>query len=292
MTFSDTVRAELCDEQLKSACCRRALLFGMLAARAYPMPTGDGISLNIRDSRVAALARHLISEQLGREANERRRTDAVAASALLFSSRVAHEFLTALESGTLTLPEKCQNCRRLFLRGLFLGAGRVSITQGNCLLELSLGDRRPAMLEFLRGFELAPKSVDRRKEKLLYFRQSGAIEDFLALIGANHAVFTLMDQKIAAGIRNDANRAANCDANNIDKSTSAAHRQIALIRRLIEENKLSSLPPELADTARTRIEYEALSLGQLAAIHRPPLTKSGLNHRLARIMELAEGLLD
>lgn len=290
MTFSATVRRELTADMPKSACCRRALLFGLLAVRGKR--AGERISLTVKDTAVRELCTHLISEQLGREASLVRRTDAVAAYALLFSSGSALSFLTDADAGKLSIPEKCGSCRRLFLRGVFLGGGRVSDSQGNFLLEIACGERREYIADLLSSFGLEPKSANRRGEKLLYFRQSGAIEDFLALVGANSAAFSLMDRKIAAGIRNEANRMANCDANNIDKSTSAAHRQVALIRRLIDENKLSFLPPELVDTARTRVEYPSLSLGQLAAVMQPPLTKSGLNHRLARIMELCENLLD
>lgn len=290
MSFSATVRSELASDIPKSVCCRRALLFGILAVRGRQ--TERKISLTVKDTAVRELCSHLISEQLGREADIVRRTDAVAAYALVFSSGGALDFLRDADRGELKIPEKCGTCRRMFLRGVFLGAGRVSDSQGNFLLEIACGERRELFADLLSSFDLTPKSADRRGEKLLYFRQSGAIEDFLALIGANSAAFSLMDRKIAAGIRNEANRMANCDANNIDKSTSAAHRQVALIRRLIEENKLSFLPPELVDTARARVEYPSLSLGQLAAVMQPPLTKSGLNHRLARIMELCENLLD
>ena len=290
MSFSATVRSELTADLPKSACCRRAMLFGLLAVRGKR--TGEKISLTVKDTAVRELCSRLITEQLGREASLVRRTDAVAAYALVFSSGNALNFLIAADEGELNIPEKCGNCRRMFLRGMFLGGGRVSDSQGNFLLEVACGERRALFADLFISFDLAPKCADRRGEKLLYFRQSGAIEDFLALIGANTAAFSLMDRKIAAGIRNEANRMANCDANNIDKSTSAAHRQVALICRLIDENKLSFLPPELVDTARARVEYPSLSLGQLAAVMQPPLTKSGLNHRLARIMEICENLLD
>lgn len=290
MSFSATVRDELIEEMPKSACCRRALLFGLLAVRGRL--SGDKISFTVKDTSVRELCSHLVLEQFNREASLVRRTDAVASYALVFSSGNARAFLSEADAGELKIPQKCGNCRRMFLRGVFLGGGRVSDSQGNFLLEIACGERRGVFADLFASFGLEPKSTNRRGENLLYFRQSGAIEDFLALIGANTAVFSLMDRKIAAEIRNGANRVANCDANNIDKSTSAAHRQVALIRRLIEENKLSFLPPELVDTARARVEYPSLSLGQLAQTVQPPLTKSGLNHRLARIMELCEKLLD
>ena len=92
--------------------------------------------------------------------------------------------------------------------------------------------------------------------------------------------------------RPDANRLANCDANNIDKTIAASMRQTEWIQRLIDENKISFLPPELEATARLRLQYPGLSLVQLAAIADPPMTKSGLNHRLKKIMSAAAELLN
>jgi DNA-binding protein WhiA len=144
----------------------------------------------------------------------------------------------------------------------------------------------------LETLALSPKESDRRSEKLLYFRDSTSIEDLFTHMGITQATFAVMDKKIERGMRNDANRLANCDANNISKAIAVSMRQTELIRRLIEENKISFLPPKLEKTARLRLEYEGLSVGQLAEMENPPLTKSGLHHRLEKITELAETLLE
>ena len=131
----------------------------------------------------------------------------------------------------------------------------------------------------------------RRRERVVYFRNSTAIEDFFATIAATSATFDIINSKIHRDMRNDANRIANCEMNNINRAVDAARKHIDTIERLIEANKLSFLPPELEKTALFRIENKELSLSQLAAASSPPISKSGLNHRLKKIMEIAEQLL-
>lgn len=292
MSFSSTVKEELCALPMKRQCCRRALLLGAMAARADLV--GDRLRLRVGGDALHTLLSHLVTEQFGRDPVLRQRQDAVAARALSFSSPAAASALTDLLSAPdgAQVPEKCPGCRPAFLRGVFLAAGRLSDPEKGYLLELSCGDRRDFIHRVLLSCGFSPKSADRRRERLLYFRDSTAIEDILTYMGATQATFSIMDSKIAREMRNDANRQANCDANNIGKTISAAQRQVDIIRRLRDENKLSFLPQELVNTALARLEHSDLSLGQLAAVVSPPMTKSGLNHRLAKIMEYAEGLLD
>ena len=169
------------------------------------------------------------------------------------------------------------------------GYGREVFT----VVEIALYDPAPRLtLAPGETLALSPKATDRRAERILYFRDSTSIEDLFTHMGITQATFAVMDKKIERGMRNDANRLANCDANNISKAISVSMRQTELIRRLIEENKISFLPPKLEATARLRLQYEGLSVGQLAEMATPPLTKSGLHHRLEKITELAEALLE
>ncbi len=294
MSYSAEVKASLCTEMPKHPCCRRALLSGLLFSRGEA-DAKDCVTLTLAGEELLCCASHLIREQCGREAKRIRRTDAVAADALFFVSGTAAAYLHALCGSTDGGPlyeERCSGCGGAFLRGFFLGAGHLRDPKKSYGLAFSCGERREAAAAFLRSFGLAPKYADRRRERLLYFRDSESIEEILTRIGATQTAFSLMDRKIEAGMRNEANRLANCDANNIDKSIAASHRQIEVIRRLVEANKLSFLPPELVETAKARLENEDLSLGQLAARMQPPITKSGLNHRLTHILQLAEHLLE
>ena len=139
------------------------------------------------------------------------------------------------------------------------------------------------------GIEL--KSTTRRSESLLYTKNSTAIEDFLALAELNDAAFEVMNLKIARALKNDANRLRNFDTVNISKAVDAANYQYTLIHSLYEKNLLSNLPDELVSTAKMRLENPDMSLSQLAMHSVPPLTKSGVSHRMVKIVKLAEEIL-
>ena len=292
MSFTEVVKNEICIALMKKTCCRRALLFGMLLMRG--ICEGDVVYLQINDTHVRELAVSLVSEQFGRECRIVRRKDTVAATTLTFVSSNAAAKIRSAENldPQKTIDEKCTNCRRFFLCGAFLACGRVCDPAKQYLLEFSCRDRREFLQAFLQAMGLYPKSTDRRAEKLLYFRDSTSIEDLLTLMGVTQATFTVMDKKIEHGMRNDANRVANCDANNIEKTISASRRQTELIQRLIKENKISFLMPELEQTARLRLQYPDMTVAQLAVMAEPPLTKSGLHHRLQKITDLANTLLE
>ena len=113
------------------------------------------------------------------------------------------------------------------------------------------------------------------------------IEDILSVIGANQAYFILVNGKIEREIRNNENRATNCETRNIAASVDAAQKQITAIEKLKSEDKFDSLPQSLKETAEMRILYPSLPLSELAGKFAPPLTKSGLNNRLKKILELA-----
>ena len=142
----------------------------------------------------------------------------------------------------------------------------------------------------LRECGFPPKNVSRNGSCVTYFKQSDQIEDFLTLIGAPVAAMRIMSAKLEKGIRNSVNRRLNCDSANLDKAVEAAQSQGAAIRRLEASGRLERLPDKLRETAALRLEYPELSLSELAETFDPPVTKSCLNHRLRKLVELAEGL--
>ncbi|MBQ8175353.1 MAG: DNA-binding protein WhiA [Clostridia bacterium] len=292
MSFTEVVKNEIQTGLGKKPCCRRALLFGMMLMRG--VTEGDTVFLELNSTHLREFAATLVLEQFGRECREGKRKGTVDSRMISFVSTNAAAKIRSAENLMPKKPveEKCSSCRRSFLAGVFLACGRVTDPEKQYLLEFSCRERRDFLRGFLEENGLFPKSSDRRGEKLLYFRDSTSVEDVLTLIGVTHATFTVMDKKIEHGMRNDANRLANCDANNIGKAISAARRQVELIRRLIDENKISFLPPELEQTARLRLQYEDMSVAQLAYKADPPLTKSGLHHRLRKIADLAYSLLN
>ena len=122
---------------------------------------------------------------------------------------------------------------------------------------------------------------------MLYFKHSEAIEDLLTLLGAPMAALELMNAKVEKEVLNSVNRRLNCDEANLDKTVNAALSQLSAIRRLRESDKLDSLSPKLREAARLREEHPELNLSQLGALAVPPVTKSTLNYRMKKLLELA-----
>jgi len=194
----------------------------------------------------------------------------------------------ALHINFAMLEEEC--CRASFLRGCFFAGGSITDPAKRYHLELTSSHLQASReLEvLLRENGYPPKSVGRNSSFVTYFKQSDQIEDFLTLIGAPVAAMRIMSTKLEKGIRNSVNRRLNCDSANLDKAVEAAQSQGAAIRKLEETGRLRKLPDKLRETAALRLEYPELSLSELAEIFDPPVTKSCLNHRLRKLVELAE----
>ncbi len=290
MAFLNEIKEEICKTPPKSPCCRRTMLLGMLAARGKK-DEGQYIKLRLADATAATLAERLIREQFGRQAEMLPKIHGGRNCVLQFESPVASRFVEELTGKFLTDPlaKQCPHCATYFLRGVFLAAGRITDPAKAYHLEISLDDRAKYMMPFLnREYNLALKYTERRAERLLYLKDSSLVEEFMTLLGINEAAFRFMNCKIEKQFRNEANRRTNCEAGNIARSVSAAQKTVRAIERLAADKLLSSLPEELESVARIRIEHPEASLVQLAGMMTPPLTKSGINHRLQKVLDYAK----
>ncbi len=176
------------------------------------------------------------------------------------------------------------------MRGALLFGGSVTDPEKRYHLELTTSHTQASreMTALLTEMGFEPHSVMRSGNAVIYFKQSEHIEDFLTTIGAPVAATDIMTAKVDKSIRNDTNRAMNCDMANINKTLNAAESQIEAIEKLRRSGKLELMPDKLKETALLRIAHPELPLSQLAAKHDPALTKSCLNHRLRKILEIAE----
>lgn len=278
MSFTLDVKKELAAVVTKSACCRRMISEGLLLCAA---PTAEGASLSVTvcDAAVIEVIDHALRERFRRGGVELRN-----------AGRVATWSLPELPSiGASYRPNiVCEHCLSAFLRGVFLACGTVnSPSAADYHAELLLGDATRARVVRIALEELGcePRVIDRPHGVGLYFKSSDSIEALLVGTGATSSAFTLMNSRIERTIRNDENRATNCVAKNIAKAVAASRRQIEAITALESAGLLCKLGEDIGLTARLRAEHPYASLAELAALHEPPITKSGLNHRLAKILE-------
>ena len=143
------------------------------------------------------------------------------------------------------------------------------------------------LLALLRELEFSAKYVCRKGTHVIYLKESEQIADCLTLMGAQSASLEMLGVKVLKSIRNDVNRAANCETANIGKTVAAAMAQVQAVRRLSETGVLDTLPESLQKLAALRVENPDLSLRELGALCDPPLTRSGVNHRLQRLLDAA-----
>ena len=295
-SFSYKAKSEVCRAVVQRLCCSRAECYGVLLYCNTFTP-GE-VRIITENPEFAGRLSKLFNRAFGIHFD--RVPEDLEASKLIFQitdrekmtkiintlgydpkqSLVAHVNFGMLE-------DEC--CRTAFLRGAFLAGGSVTDPEKRYHLELATAhqqaSREVSALLVEMGF--LPHTVLRGGNSVIYFKQSEHIEDFLTTIGAPAAATDIMTAKVDKSIRNGANRAANCDIANVNKTINASESQITAIGRLRLEGKLEKLPEKLKETADLRLEFPELSLQQLAEKHEPPLTKSCLNHRLRKIMELA-----
>ena len=195
----------------------------------------------------------------------------------------------ALHINFAVVEEEC--CRASFFRGAFLAGGSVTDPRKGYHLELATSHRGVSreVPVLLAEMEFQPKSAQRKGNSITYFKQSEHIEDFLIAIGAPLTAMEVMNAKLEKSLRGGVNRRVNCDSANLDKAVDAALLQVEAIQRYSAIHGLDALPDKLRETARLRAENPELTLAQLAALCDPPVTKSCLNHRLRKLMELAKG---
>lgn len=188
------------------------------------------------------------------------------------------------------LEDEC--CRTSFLRGAFLAGGSVTDPEKRYHLELTTShaqaSREMSALLVEMGFQ--PRHVMRSGNSVTYFKQCEHIEDLLTTIGAPAAAVEMMTTKLEKEMVNKANRAMNCDMANVNKTLDAAAEQCMAIEILRDAGRLGLLPKQIRETALLRLQYPELSLGQLAERCSPPVTKSCINHRMRKIMEIARDL--
>lgn len=188
------------------------------------------------------------------------------------------------------LEEEC--CRSAFLRGVFFAGGSITDPAKRYHLELTTSHMQVSreLDVLLRECGYPPKSVSRNGSFVTYFKQSHQIEDFLTLIGAPVAAMNVMTAKMEKDLRNSVNRRLNCDSANLDKAVGAAQEQLEAIRKLEVAGILEKQPEKLRQTASLRAANPELTLSELAEEFDPPVTKSCLNHRLRKLVELAKNL--
>ena len=299
MSFSSEAKKEIAASLPDKLCCRLAQLYGMLeCGHAF---TEKEVSIQTELPEVAEVYTRLLQRLCGVAAPV---LDVVKRRKPLHLSLVAERAArkTVLERFGHTGQEvslrlnramlDCDGCARAYLRGAFLACGAVTEPEHDYHLEWSVPHYNFSrdLLALLREEGFPAKAVTRGGAYVVYIKESERIEDCLTYLGAQKAALEMMGVKMVKSIRNDTNRRINCENANIDKTVQAAAAQLEAVRRIEENGGLTILPEEVREVARLRWDNPDMSLRDLGAALTPPLSRSGVNHRLKRIVEFAEKL--
>ncbi len=299
MSFSSEAKKEIAAEMPDKLCCRTAQAYGMLQC-GHAFSTAE-VSLQTESAEIADVYDRLVSRicSVPRPARDtlRRRTTlhqsdipdpAHRLAVLEHFGHSAGEVSLRLNRANLD----CDACARAYLRGAFLVCGAVTDPERDYHLEFALPHYNLSrdLLTLLREVDFPAKSTTRGGNYIVYIKGSEAIEDCLTYLGATKASLEMMGVKMVKSIRNDTNRRINCESANIDKTVQAASNQMVALRRIEETCGIGALPEELQTVAKLRLENPDLSLRDLGELMEPPLTRSGINHRLQRILKFAENL--
>lgn len=193
-------------------------------------------------------------------------------------------------SDNLIIQKSC--CRRAFLRGAFLAAGSISDPEKSYHYEIVCTARPKAeqLRELICTFDIDAKIVQRKKYYVVYVKEGAMIVDALNVMEAYVSLMKLENIRILKEMRNSVNRKVNCETANINKTVSAAVRQLDDIKFIQAHAGLESLPEGLCEMAQLRLDHPDASLKELGMMLSPPVGKSGVNHRLRKISDIANDL--
>ena len=284
MSFSYETKIELMSLTPQKKCCRRALAAGLL----FDADTdGDRrVLATFSSAEIASYAQRVIAGAFG-QATVKQPPVTVGKGELDLAVCSAD---VARMVGKVT--GECAECAVSFLRGVLISSSSLTDPEKQYHFEIVLRhtERIVELSDFLAEQFGRPLTVDRKRGIGLVYKNSSSIEDMLSATGAMQTYFEFLNKKIERDLRNNANRATNCETRNIARAVSASKKQIDAIAALEAAGELDTLPCELRETAELRRLYPDMPLSELGARHCPPISKSGLNHRIAKILEAAERL--
>ena len=302
MSFSSDMKNELAIVKPEKSCCGLSELCGLYATMGSLSLLGRGkvnVQLTSESLAVCRRAYTLIAQTLhvspqihyvtsARFGGTRKcvLTMGPIHSPVLLKALGMMDDTGNLRSTTPRMALTRQCCMRAFLRGIMLGGGTMSNPEQGYHLELPCRDSdiQAMIAKCMQRMALPIKLGARREHTYFYLKQSDQIVAFLTVIGAHTSVMQIEDLRVKKQVMETVNRAMNCDNANLQKQMDASASQLDAIRRLLESDRLSSLPAGLQQIAEARLNAPDATLAELGQMLDPPIGKSGVNHRMRRLM--------
>lgn len=307
MSFASETKKELTNLEVKS-CCIDAELSALIRMNGSLSFSNRKLVVDIQTEN-AAIARRIYTllkkkyqvqvELLVRKKMRLKKNNvyivrlAEQAKEILEDTKILGEGFTIIHDISHDLiKKKC--CKRSYLRGAFLAGGSVNNPETSSYhLEIfSLyKEHNDSLCELMNTFGLNSKTLERKKGFITYLKEAEKITEFLNIIGAHNALLRFEDVRIVRDMRNSVNRLVNCETANLNKTIGASIRQVENIRYIDQTVGLQILPEKLREIAVLRMNYTDVTLKELGEmVSGGAISKSGINHRLRKIDEIADKL--
>ena len=295
MSFSSELKSELANAENLSSCCFHAQVYGLVLFAHFSKynfsittENNDVFSLYLSYLKDYCEVEPVISETGTKKQTAYLKTDKDKEKAFEKFGHTSKE--ATLRINRANISEEC--CSAAFLRGVFLSCGTVTDPERGYHLEFVVPYKRLSadLMKFMDELGLNPKYIVRKCNHVIYFKDSESIEDILAIMGAANASLYIMNVKIEKDVKNKINRRINFEISNINKTVDAAKLQREAIEYIEGKCGISALPDNLQKIAELRLENPEASLKDLEQMLDEPISRSGVNHRLGRIVKFAENL--
>ncbi len=291
MSFLEQVKEELNNLRIKKSCCMASEIRGMLMfggvsfERNVIFGTEDYNLAKRMSSYLKKTCRINYPDRLNEEAESYR---------FMIPDEILGELeLEAEEYVTEVIDIEAETCcARSFVRGAFLVAGSISNPEKAYRMEIFSENEKASdkILNILKNLGVDAKKTKRKNLFVIYTNNSESVSDMLKVTEASSAVFTVLEAKVVKDKRNNTNRVINCDMANADRASENSFRETQAIKVIEETIGLDSLKPKLREAALLRLENEGASISELASLSDPPLSKSTMNNRLNKLMQIAKEL--
>lgn len=280
MSFSSDIKQSLCKTSYECSECRKAELSGFFAftGRLDASEIRFGTTLKEVTKRILSDLKNEFGIEPARE--ERKYVITGDDAKTLFKE--------------LRKTEDNECCKTAYIRGAFLGGGSVSDPQKEYHLEFGTKSEDEALklMAILDEFDFRPKKMQRKNKEIVYIKESSQIADLIGYISGGRAGLEIISIQVEKELKSSTQRRVNCDSANLNKQAKASSKQIAAIKKIKSARKWSALPDVLREIGDLRIKYPDVSIEMLGKLTKQQIGKSGVNHRLNRIIEYADGLVD
>lgn len=314
MTFSSIIKNELSRTETTAACCAKAEIAAILRTTGYITLKGfNRIEIEISTENAAVSRRvfkllkilyNTSTEVSVKKSNRLKKRNN-------YTIKIEDDIVKKLLQDTMLIngedinffnfdfgvPEgiiKNDCCKRAYIKGSFMGCGSISDPEKSYHAEFvnNKEEHCKNLCELINSYGINAKMIYRKNYYVAYIKEAEQISDLMALMGAHNSLLDFENVRVVKETRNRINRVINCETANLDKIVDTSMRQINKIKILKKYKAIDNLPDNLRELAYLRLKHSNASLKELGEMLNPPLGKSGVNHRLRKIEEIAEELLE